>query len=148
MSNECEAFKQYAIRSELASVSCAHDPVLFCDILDDKIDLSKFSTDVVSTAASPKYPDSVMDLWDSTQDPDCEYLGSSKKFVDAFAIATHAENPKGVYAKLLQNIWWIDLETEKRTIKTTTRMNRKDVNSKFSRNFGTNDCMLRYRRIN
>ena len=47
------------------------------------------------------------------QDSGCESLGSINKFVDAFAIPTRAENPKVVDAKLLQNIWRIDLETEK-----------------------------------
>ena len=37
LSDECEAFKQDAIRSEVASVSCAYDPVIFCDILNDKM---------------------------------------------------------------------------------------------------------------
>ena len=46
LSNECEAFKQNSIRYELASGSCAYDSVFFCDILDDNITLSKFSTDV------------------------------------------------------------------------------------------------------
>ena len=38
-SNECEAFKQDTIISEVIYVSCAYDPVLFCDLLDDKISL-------------------------------------------------------------------------------------------------------------
>ena len=67
--------------------------------------------------------------------------------MDAFASATHAEKLKGVDAELLQNIWWIDLEIAKRTIKTATQLNRQDVNSNFSRNFWPNDCMLRYWRI-
>ena len=61
--------------------------------------------------------------------------------------ASHAEKPRGVNAELLQKIWRIDSETAKRTIKTTSQLNRQDVNSKLSRNFGTNDRMLRYRRI-
>ena len=65
----------------------------------------------------------------------------------AFASATHAEKPKGVDAKLIQNIWKIDSDTAKLTIKTTTQLNRHDVNSKLSRNFGTNHHMLRYWRI-
>ena len=77
MFNECELFKQDAIRYELASASCAYDLVLvlFCDILDDNIANSKFSTAVGSTTASPKYPESVIDLWDIPQHPDCESLG-------------------------------------------------------------------------
>ena len=65
----------------------------------------------------------------------------------AFASASHAENPKGVDAELLQKIWRIDSDTAKRTIKTTTQLNKQDIKSKLSRNFGTNDQMLRYRRI-
>ena len=42
LDNECAMFKTYAIRAEVASISCAYDPVLFCDLLDDNIDLSKF----------------------------------------------------------------------------------------------------------
>ena len=67
MSNECEAFKQDEIRYEVASVSCAYDPVLFCDLLDDNIALSKFSTAFGNTTASPKDPDIVMYLWESTK---------------------------------------------------------------------------------
>jgi len=67
--------------------------------------------------------------------------------MDVFASATHAEKPKGVNAELLQKIWRIDEETAKRTIKTTTQLNRQDLNSKLSRNFGTHNRMLRYRRM-
>ena len=61
--------------------------------------------------------------------------------------ASHAEKPKGVNAELLQKIWRIDSEMTKRTIKTTSQLNRQDMDSKILRNFGTNDRMLRYRRI-
>ena len=64
-----------------------------------------------------------------------------------FASATHAEKRKGVSPELLKKIWRIDNKTAKRTIRTTTQLNRQEANSKLSRNFGTNDCMLQYRRI-
>ena len=67
--------------------------------------------------------------------------------MDAFASASHAEKPKGADAELLQKIWRIDSDTEKLTINTTTQLNRQDINSNLSRNFGTNDRMFRYRRI-
>ena len=142
LGDECKALKQDAIRSAVASVSCAYDPVLFCDILDDNIALLKFSTAAGSTTASPKDPDSVMEIRDSPQDPDYESLGSIKKFMDASASETHAENPKGVDVELLQNIWWINLERAKRTIKTTTQLNRQDVNSKLSRMLSADKIIL------
>ena len=63
-----------------------------------------------------------------------------------FASATHAEKQKEVSPELLEKIWRIGNSTAKRTIRTTTQLNRQEENSKLSRNFGTNDCMLRYRR--
>ena len=67
--------------------------------------------------------------------------------MDAFTSAYHAEKSKGVDNELLQKIWRIDSDTAKHTINTTTQLNRQDINSKLSRNFGTNDRMLRYRRL-
>ena len=55
-SNECEVSKQDSIRAEVASVSFAYDPVLFCDILDNNIALSNFSAAVEIMAAGPKDP--------------------------------------------------------------------------------------------
>ena len=37
LSDNCESLKQDAIRSEVSSGSCEYYPVLFCDILDDKV---------------------------------------------------------------------------------------------------------------
>ena len=34
---DCELFKMDPIRSEVASMSCTYDPVLFCDLLDDQV---------------------------------------------------------------------------------------------------------------
>ena len=143
LEDECELFKMDPVCAEVAAISCTYDPVLFCDLLDDHIALSKFSTAVGSTTARIQDPDSVMDFWDS----DSDYASVTDDLKDAFAGASHAEKPKGVDSKLLQKIWRIDSDTAKRTIKTTTQLNRQDVNSKLSRNFGTNDRMLRYRRI-
>ena len=74
-------------------------------------------------------------------------LDASDKIMNAFSSAMHTKTPKQVSAELLDNIWRIDPETAKRTIRTTTQLNRQAVNSKLSRNFGTNDQMLRYQRI-
>ena len=140
--DDCELFRMDAIRAEVASVSCTYDPVLFCDLLDDNIALSKFATAVGSTTAKYQDPDSVIDFWDDPE-PNVEHISEGSALMDVFASATHAEKPKGVNAELLQKIWRIDEKTAKRTIDATTQLNRQDLNSKLSRNFGTNDRMLR-----
>ena len=52
-------------------------------------------------------------------------------------------NQKGI----LENIWRIDLEIDKRNIRTTIQLIKEDLNSKLSWNFGTNDRMLQYKKI-
>ena len=61
--------------------------------------------------------------------------------------ATHAERPKGVTAEHISKIWRISEEEARRTLEVTTQLNKQDAESTLSRNFGTNDRALRYRRI-
>ena len=103
-------------------------------MINDQVATSKFSAAVGSTMVNP-------------QDPDWEILYTTEQEMRVFASATHAEKQKGVSPKLLKKIWTIDNKTAKRTIRTTTQLNRQEANSKLSRNFVTNDCILRYRRI-
>ena len=123
----------------MASTSCCYDPEVFCNLLDDNMALSKCSAAVGSTTSVPEDTNCVIF--------ECkEAVGGFSDEFTASVCATHAEKPKGVTSELLKNIWRIDDSTVKRTIEITTQLNRQDVNSKLSQNFGTNDRMLRYRR--
>ena len=63
LDNECAMFKTDAIRVEVASIICAYDPLLFCDLLDDNIVLSKLSAAVGSTTVKQQDPECVVDIW-------------------------------------------------------------------------------------
>ena len=115
-------------------ISGAYYPEIFCEMINEQVATSKFSAAVGSTMANPKYPDR-------------EILYATEKEMRGFASATHAEKRKGVSPELLEKIWRIKNSTAKRTICTTTQLNRQEANSKLSRDFGTNDRRLRYRRI-
>ena len=65
LETDCELFKMDAIQAEVASMSCAYDPVLFCDLLDEQIALSKFSAAAGSTTARHQDPDSVIEFWEA-----------------------------------------------------------------------------------
>ena len=65
----------------------------------------------------------------------------------AFVSDSHAENPTGVTLEILAKVWRIYNATAKRATNFTTQLARQDVNTSLSRNFVTNDRMLRYRRI-
>jgi hypothetical protein len=62
--------------------------------------------------------------------------------------ATMAGQPNGVTAKHLSKVWKIDVDTAKRTIEVTTQLSQHEADASLSRNYSTNDRMLRYKRIN
>jgi hypothetical protein len=66
---------------------------------------------------------------------------------EIMASAAHARKPKGVDAEHLSKIWKIDIESVRRMIDVTSQYNRRKDDPKLSRNYGTNDRMLRYKRI-
>ena len=103
-------------------------------MINEQVATSKFSAAVGSTMVN-------------SQDPDREILYETDQEMRGFESANNAEKRKGVSTEILEKIWRINNITAKRTIRTTTQLNRQEASSKLSRNFGTNDCMLRYRRI-
>ena len=117
------------MRVQVASASGVYNPEIFCKIINDQVATSKFSAAVGSTMANP-------------QDPDWEILYTTEQEMRGFASVTYAEKQKGVFPRLLEKIWRIDNSTAKRTILTTTQINRQEANSKLSRNFGSNDRMF------
>ena len=119
------------MRLQVASVSGAYDPEIFCEMINEQVATSKFSAAVGNTMVNP-------------QDPYREIIYATEQEMRGFASATHAEKRKGVSPELLEKIWRIDNSTAKRTIRTTTQLNRQEANSKLSKNFGTNNYMLRY----
>ncbi len=61
--------------------------------------------------------------------------------------AAHAGISKGVDPTHLSKIWRIDLKTAERTLEVVTQGSKRTDDPKLSRNYGTNDRMLRYKRI-
>ena len=61
--------------------------------------------------------------------------------------AAHAGKTKGIDASPLSKMWRIDLKTAERTLDVTSKGSKRVDNPTLSRNYGTNDRMLRYKRI-
>jgi hypothetical protein len=68
-------------------------------------------------------------------------------FDDIMTSATHARRSQGVDAEHLSKIWRISVEEANRTLEITTQEKVHVDNPKLARNYGTNDRMLRYKRI-
>src|SRR5210317_1924766 len=69
-------------------------------------------------------------------------------FDDIMASATYAKPSRGTTASHLSKIWKIDMKAAERTVEATTQLKKHSEDPSMSRNFGTNDRMLLYRRIN
>ena len=65
-----------------------------------------------------------------------------------FVSPAHAERHQGVKAEHLSKVCIIDIYQAKDTLDITTQEIGRTDNPKLSRNYGTNDRMLRYKRIN
>ena len=78
-----------------------------------------------------------------------ERLFKDEKAQEAFmASAAHASKPKNFDAEHLSKVWRIDLPMAKRTVDSTSQHCIRTKDATLSKNFSTNDRMLRYKRLN
>ena len=62
-------------------------------------------------------------------------------------VATMASKPKGTDSETLSKLWYISDSLAEGAIEANTQLRRYNAENTLSRNFSTNDRMLRYRRI-
>ena len=87
---------------------------------------------------------------DSDDDFDLKELDddTNEALLDNFMASTaQAGKTRGVYPKHLSKIWRISHEDAQRTIDVTTQTSTQTDDPTLSRNYSTNDRMLRYKRI-
>ncbi len=73
--------------------------------------------------------------------------GMDDEDLDEFLMVSSTMATLAVDAKHLSKIWRISHDDAKRTLEVTTQRSRRTEDPTLSRNYGTNDRMLRYRRI-
>ena len=121
------------IRANICDLSALFDESYLQELLDDRVAESKIGMAIGSMNAANPQDEMECTLFES------EFASTA---------ATHAERPKGVNKELLMKVWRIPEDEARRTLQVTTQLNHQDADSNLSRRFGTNDRMLRYRRIN
>ena len=90
------------------------------------------------------------DKEDEDQALDDLYDRATKGKIDLDTImvsATQAGKSKGVDPVPLTKIWKINLKTAEQTLDVVSQFIKRTDDPKLSRNYGTNDRMLRYRRV-
>ena len=119
-----------AIRAHLASTNATSDPELLSAALADRTLYSKIAMAMGST---------------TIDNGPCEVFEAMD---DAPAVgATTAGPAKGVTAEQLSKVWLIPHAAAEKTLNITSQLCQRTGNSTLSRNLGTNDKMLRIRRI-
>ena len=134
---------QNEVASVLTGVSPVLDPVMLASSLDERGAIRRFATSIGSTNAHhEKY------LFDIMLDDVNEVSAIGELDFEFFtASATHAEASKGISAEQLSKVWRIDLDSATRTLDITTQRCKRSDDPTLSRNYSTNDRMLRYKRI-
>jgi hypothetical protein len=131
------------VYAHLKKVSPTLVPQVFEAKLTRQQEVGHFSSTIGSCNAN--YEDILFP--EVEEDLSCIEIGSLD-FDDSFeAAATFAGRAKGVGPSHLAKVWRIDLDTAKRTIDATTQLRPQAPIDSLSRNYPTNDRMLRYRRI-
>ena len=155
------------VSSVLTSVSPTLDDNVLYGRLAARADLGKFKASIGSTNASncEYLLDEETTATDALTDDDMSQTGSdndedqalddlyesaTKGNIDLDAImvsAAHAGKSKGVDPSHLSKIWKIDLKQAERTLDIVSQNNKRTDDPKLSRNYGTGDRALRYKRI-
>jgi hypothetical protein len=156
------------ISSVLAAVLPLLDDVALYTQLSERLELGNYITSIGSTNATGKeyivddddtqatdLSTDISDDDESDEENDDQlldeiYEGSIRGEIDLdkyLVSATHAKRHGGVDASHLSKVWKIDVEAAKRTLGVTTQESQRTDNPKLSRNYGTNDRMLRYKRM-
>ena len=89
----------------------------------------------------------ISDAPEGTFDEELNDLDDEYDLDELMAAATTADVPKGINAKHLSKVWRISYDDAKRTLENTTQRSVQTQDRTLSRNYGTNDRMLRYKRI-
>ena len=101
----------------------------------------------VSIGATDAYPNDILfpDLLDETM----ASLGhlDLDEFFEFMVSSANAVSTRGVSAEQLSKVWSIDMSDAQRTIDATTQLCVRSKGDALTRNYTTNDRMLRYRRI-
>jgi hypothetical protein len=161
-----EAFISDASLRPNSEVSPLYDPDRLYSLLSERAQDSHFMMSIGSTNAWTP-PHMIDDDEDSTDDDNTqeslddddveamrdylshmdEPLGAKVDLDDFMVSAAHAKMTRSVQAEHLSKVWRIDMETAEKTLEITSQNCNRKPSTELSRNYATNDKMLRYKRI-
>lgn len=154
------------VANTLSSISPMLDDTLLCQRLNQRSEISSMMASLGSTNArnsrylfdeeNPEDNTDAINNDDLNPPTDDEFMNNFQESIkrgdvdldEIMASGISAGKSRGVKAEHLSKIWKIDVDTARRTLDVTTQHSRHKDNPKLARNYGTNDRMLRYKRVN
>ena len=124
------------IRATISEVNGMFEPEIFAATMNDSVQRSK----VAMALGSMTKNDFGCELFEAMESAVAEAIKTLS--------AVTAGGAGGVSAEHLSKIFRISNQEAERTLDATSQLNCQDANSSLARNFGTNDRMFRYRRLN
>ena len=154
------------VSSVLRNVSGTLDDLNLCALLEQQARIGQYKMSIGATTVTGLDLDDDLSASSSSEcscdDDECscdmspplsdlefiQDLAQDDLTIDDFmASAASAGERRGVKPDHLSKIWRISHEEAKATLEATSQKSIRTDNPKLSRNYGTNDRMLRYRRI-
>jgi hypothetical protein len=133
---QVKLLNQDGICAQLSSIDVSHEPLLFLAAMKEHDHMSC----ALMAMGSVSIDDSVCELFEANL---------SNMLATAFAtiVAVLAGKTKGISAEHLSKVWSILHDNAARTLKVTTQHLRYNADLSLSRNFGTNDRAVWYKKL-
>lgn len=159
----CLSHLDDGIAAMTATVSCVLDATTMCDRIIERAEEGDYRMTIGATNVSPSANAGIVtdDEDSSASDGSSDGDSASEEIelddfdwdnmeeeLENFMCSATAATPKGVSPEHLSKVWRISHEEAKRTIDVTSQASTRPTDPALSRNYSTNDRMLRYRRIN
>ena len=127
-----------------------HDTA-FSQAISTRCEISKFGTSVgscsIDNASCPLFSPMSSDLHNIESKLEPLLTSGELSEVMSTISSASASRSSGVTASRLSKLWMIDESLAEGVIERNTQLRRQNADNTLSRNFSTNDRMLRYRRI-
>ncbi len=123
---------------EIGAVSTALDPFLFATNVCNRRDDGAFAASIGATNVGRSADENIEPNESVTDGMLDEFFSASSTF---------ASTSQGVSSKHLAKVWRISQKQAERTLEVTSQRLRRSEDPKLSRNYSTNDRMLRYKRV-
>ena len=152
------------LHASVANISALYDEQRLFNVLQERSEVSQFMVDIGATNLGTNtgylFDQDGTDGPDAGDNSDCSSGGDNRSLeetlsdlddeIDKYmsAASAVATDPRGVTPEHLAKCWRISIPDAARTIDVTTQHVKRPKDPSLSRNYTTNDRMLRYKRIN